>query len=119
MLPEPSREPWQSLMQALITGELDGPQFERAFLDAWRDARDNGERVPYAADLMFYEVDAYCADPALRGPEDLDEVGLRAAALSLVGRLDEPWPKLPGAPSDEQQMKNFERAVAALGRKGK
>lgn len=119
MLPEPDREPWTSLMQRFIDGALDGPRFERGFLDAFREKRDAGERVPYAADLMFYEVDAYCADPALRGENDLDEAGLRNAARRLITRMDEPWPKLPGEPSDAQMLDNFRRAAAALGQKGK
>lgn len=91
-----NREPWQTLMRRLVTGDLDGPAFERAYLDAMREAGRKATPVPYAADLMFYEVDAYCADPALRGEGDLDEAGLRAAAERLLGRLDEPWPALPG-----------------------
>ncbi|SFZ83666.1 self-protective colicin-like immunity [Devosia enhydra] len=119
MLPAPDKQPWERLMQALLDGEMDGPQFQDEFLAASRDATARGERVPYAADLMFYEVDAYCADPALRGENDLDEAGLRDAARRLITRLDEPWPKLPRTPSDEQILENFRRAADRLLRRGK
>ena len=110
---------WERLMCRFIGGDLDGPRFERAFLDAWREARDKGESEPYAVDLMFYEVDAYCADPALRAETDLDEAGLRDAARRLVDRLDEPWPPLPGDRSDTDKLEDFRRAAARLGLKGK
>ena len=119
ILPAPDKEPWATLMQGLLDGTMDGPAFQDEFLAASRVAVARGERVPYAADLMFYEVDAYCADPALRGEADLDEAGLRDAARRLITRLDEPWPKLPGTPSDEQIFENFRRAADSLLRRGK
>lgn len=91
--------------------------FERAFLDCHRAAVEAGEGVPYAADLMFYEVDGYSADPALRDTGDNDDAMLRAHAQRLVLRLDEPWPRLPGSPSDEQLLEDFRRAAARLNSK--
>ncbi|RUT34619.1 hypothetical protein EMQ25_01245 [Arsenicitalea aurantiaca] len=114
----PDREPWASLMADFIDGAMDGVAFERAYLEASRAAVEAGDRVPYAADLMFYEVDAFCADPALRGEGDLDEAGLRQAARELVRRLDEPWPAVPGAPTDQQTFETFREAAQRLGRKG-
>lgn len=107
---------WQELVRHFIEGELDGPAFERQFLDATRAATDKGESVPYAIDLLFYEVDAYSALPELRGPNDLDEAGLREAARRLIERMDEPWPKLPGDPrNDDEAMARFKRVIAELG----
>lgn len=110
---------WQQLLADFVAGRTDGPGFERKFLAAHRAAVEAGQSVPYAVDLMFYEVDAYCADPALRDAADLDESQLREAATRLVSRLDEPWPDLgppraAGRP-DKQLLDNFRRAAALLG----
>lgn len=93
------RRDWAALAEQFVEGKMTGPEFERAFILAHRHAAEHGETIPYAMDLLFYEVDAYCADPALRGPEDIDEVELRAAAIRLLGRLDEKWPRPPGSPA--------------------
>jgi hypothetical protein len=86
---------WQALVSRFLEGEMDAPAFETAFIRAYNMARLPGD-VPYTMDLLFYEVDAYCADPALRGPEDIDDVQLKAAARALVARIDEPWPRPSG-----------------------
>jgi len=87
---------WQALVNRLLDGDMDGPAFETAFIRAYNAARLPGD-MPYAMDLLFYEVDAYCADPALRGPEDIDEAQLKSAARALLARIDEPWPRPAGA----------------------
>ena len=106
---------WQQLMQQFVSGAMSAPDFERVFLERSRAAVEAGERVPYAVDLMFYEVDAYCGDPALRGPTDNDDEMLRRHAERLLARIDEDWPPLPGAPDDEQVLETFRRAVKRLG----
>lgn len=106
---------WQQMMQQFVAGQISAPEFERRFLEKSRVAVEAGERVPYAVDLMFYEVDAYCADPALRSADDNDDEMLRRHAERLLTRMDEAWPRLPGAPTDEQVLENFRRAVKRLG----
>ena len=105
---------WRRLLQDFVEGGVAAPDFERAFLDAHRTAVAAGESVPYAVDLMFYEVDAYSPDPSLRAPDDNDDDMLRAHAQRLLGRFDEPWPKLPGSPTDAQMLSDFRRAAARL-----
>ena len=87
---------WQALVNRFIDGDMDAPAFETAFIRAYHMARLPGD-VPYAMDLLFYEVDAYCADPALRGPDDIDEAQLKAVARALLARIDEPWPRSEGS----------------------
>lgn len=89
-----SDDPWRRLIEAFAYGALDGPDFERRFLDLRREEIDCGESQSFAVDLLFYEVDAYCADPALRGPGDIDEVELRRQAVFCLARWDEPWPPM-------------------------
>lgn len=105
---------WRRLLEDLSEARLAAPDFERRFLDAHRAAAEAGESVPYAVDLMFYEVDAYSPDPSLRAPDDNDDAMLRAHAQRLLGRFDEPWPKLPGSPADAQVLQTFRRAAARL-----
>ncbi len=85
---------WRILVEAFVDGAIDAPAFEQQFLAMWREGRDAGARERYAVDLLFYEVDAYCADPALRDEHDIDEAELRAAARRCLARWDEPWPSI-------------------------
>lgn len=87
-----SDDPWRRLIEAFADGALDGPIFERRFLDLRREEIERGESQRFAVDLLFYEVDAYCADPALRDAEDIDEAELRRQAVRCLARWDEPWP---------------------------
>lgn len=87
-----SGDPWRPLVEAFVSGELDGPAFERHFLELRRDEIDRGESQRFAVDLLFYEVDAFCADPALRDAGDIDEAELRRQAQRCLARWDEPWP---------------------------
>lgn len=107
-------EDWRRLLEDFAEARLAASDFECRFLDAHRAAVEAGETVPYAVDLMFYEVDAYSPDPSLRAPDDNDDDMLRAHAQRLLGRFDEPWPKLPGSPTDVQVLENFRRAAARL-----
>jgi hypothetical protein len=109
-----SNADWRRLLEDLSEARLAASDFERLFLDAHRAAVAAGESVPYAVDLMFYEVDAYSPDPSLRAPDDNDDEMLRAHAQRLLGRFDEAWPKLPGSPSDAQVLENLRRAAARL-----
>lgn len=84
---------WKSLIEAFVAGRLDGPAFERLFLEIRRGEVDRGLSQPYAVDLLFYEVDAFCADPALAGDQDIDEDRLREEARKCLLRWDEPWPR--------------------------
>ena len=91
-----SDDAWCALITAFAEGDLDGPTFERRFLDLRRGEIDRGVSQRFAVDLLFYEVDAYCADPALRGAEDIDEAELRRQAVLCLARWEAPWPpKVP------------------------
>ena len=110
---------WRALIEDFVAGRTDGPTFERAYLDRWRRARDNGERERRAVDKLFYGVDAFCADPALRGDTDIDETQLRAEARQALENWDETWPDGgPLSPEDTRNaelLEQFKRAAARLG----
>jgi hypothetical protein len=77
--PSPDEQVFRDLAAALVRRRLTGPAFEAAFSAHWRHCRDRGVRTSDAVDRLFTDVDAFCADPALREPGDLDEAGLREA----------------------------------------
>jgi hypothetical protein len=86
--------PWRHLILAFVEARIDGPTFERRFLDIRGEEINRGLSQRYAVDLLFYEVDTYCADPALAGPDDINEDQLRREAVRCLERWSEPWPKL-------------------------
>lgn len=88
---------WRTLIEDFVAGRIGGPEFERRFLEARRDEVARGISQSYAVDLLFYEVDAYCADPGLIGPHDIDEHQLREEARRCIERWTEPWPTMPSA----------------------
>lgn len=85
---------WRGLIGDFIARRIDGPDFQQRFLEARRAEVNVGISQRYAVDLLFYEVDAYCADPRLWGPHDIDEEQLRVEARRCLARWDEPWPPL-------------------------
>lgn len=85
---------WHRLISAFVDGLIDGPTFERRFLEIRREEVNQGLSQHYVVDLLFYEVDAYCADPSLAGPDDIDEDQLRREASKCLERWSEPWPKV-------------------------
>jgi hypothetical protein len=85
---------WRSLITRFVEGQMTAKAFEKAFLTAWHHERDAATRVPFAVDRLFYEVDAYCADPDLRAPADLDDEGLTRAAIRALDEFDAPWPEI-------------------------
>ena len=101
---------WVALIGDFVAGRLDGACFEQRFSDATRTATNVGESVPYAVDLLFYDLDAYSADPALRGEGDNDGDSLRSVAQQLLARIDEPWPILPGQPRTNRWTTSAERS---------
>ena len=86
---------WRRLIEAFVDGRIDGPDFEARFLAMRRDEIARGESQRYAVERLFYEVDAYCADPALRDDGDIDEVTLREEARRCLAGWEEPWPPIP------------------------
>jgi len=100
------KEDWLELVTRFVSNDMPAPDFEHAFIAAYREVAEHGESIPFAMDLLFSEVDAYQADAALRGPMDIDDAQLREAAARLLVRIDEPWPPLAGV--DDARMTPME-----------
>lgn len=85
-------DPWRTLVEAFVSGRIDGLEFETAFLKLHRVAVARGESVRFAIDQLFYEVDAFCHDDSLRTDQDIDEAQLRACARQTLIDWERPWP---------------------------
>lgn len=80
--------PFVALIRDFLAGTIDADTFERGYLRASREDLHHRPRAVYLVlDTLFADVDAYCPDPALRGPDDLDAAGLRHAASRAAARL--------------------------------
>jgi Bacterial self-protective colicin-like immunity len=85
----PLLEDYLNLMAAYLGGSLPASEFEARFLALFlSDGAMRPESVYRALNALFLDVDAFCPDPALRGPHDLDEERLRASVAQTVATLD-------------------------------
>lgn len=78
------------LIEAFTSGAMPVSAFEREYIQRFQE--DEAHRPPeqfHVLDGLFADVDAYCADPALRGEDDLDEASLRTRAQAVLSRLRE------------------------------
>ena len=81
---------WRRLIGDFLAGSLDAAGFHDGFLALWRRDRDAG--LPEAVDRLFYVVEAFTPDPALRQPDQPWEAGeaeLRQAARQALRDLGE------------------------------
>ena len=77
-----------ALMRAFLTNLISASEFERQYLDLFRDdATERPEPTFRALNDLFFDVDAFCPDPTLRDPEDLGEDELRASVQATVDKL--------------------------------
>ena len=79
------------LMRKLVDGEVSGPDFSYAWLDARRKTLNKGERVrekfERILDDVFYLLDEYVEDPALREPGDITDEQLTEGVRDALERL--------------------------------
>lgn len=76
------------LIERFVSGTIDAPAFEATYLNRFKN---ESTRLPETAfgvlDQLFAEVDAFCADPDLRGESDLDEDALRSRCIGALREL--------------------------------
>jgi hypothetical protein len=76
------------LVQSLISREIDPRSFERIYLDLFKnDPTDWSEAEYEVLNDLFGDVDAFCSDPQLCGPDDLNEDQLRHKAKIALKKL--------------------------------
>ncbi len=86
---------WRALILDFVSGRSSEAAFHDRFLAAWRATRDAGEPLPPPVGDLFYVVEAYCPDPALRNPAspcEADDAELRLSAEQAFRRLQSPLP---------------------------
>ena len=67
-----------SLIASFLGGSVDASTFEPLFLGMFKNEGVIFPPIVFnVLDRLFADVDSYCADPAIRGKEDLDENQLR------------------------------------------
>lgn len=71
-------EPYIKLVESFTNDEIDGKQFEKSFLEMFKnDSSQFDEREYEVLNNLFYDVEDFCADSAIRDEEDLDEQQLK------------------------------------------
>ena len=76
------------LMTAFLGGRLPAAEFEARYAALFlSDGAMRPEPVYRALNALFLDVDAFCPDPAIRGPHDLDEERLRASVAQTLATL--------------------------------
>jgi hypothetical protein len=75
------------LIASFVEGKLDAGSFEKKFLELRRSSGDMPEKVEEVVDNLFYDVDAFVEDPALRDEDDIDEEQLRESAQVALKAL--------------------------------
>jgi hypothetical protein len=81
-------ERYTRLIQRFLDGDIGATEFEAAFLQAYKaDPTEWPDSLFNALDSLFADVDAFCADPTLRGPDSLDEQQLRASCTAALAKL--------------------------------
>jgi hypothetical protein len=81
-------EPYVDLIRSFLTNQIKSASFEREYLQRFKNdlTRWNPDEYEVLNDL-FGDVDAFCSDPDLRSPGDLDEEQLRESAQGAMEKL--------------------------------
>lgn len=83
-----SIQKYANLIERFTRGSMDAAKFEAEYLRTFKnEAEQLPEPVFEVLDALFADVDAFCADPALRDASDLDEDGLRARCKEALREL--------------------------------
>ncbi|MFI6288618.1 colicin immunity domain-containing protein [Streptomyces sp. NPDC051018] len=81
-----------ALMDSLVNGTVSAPEFARSWLAARREALWRNERLrePFSAalDRVFWALEDYSIDPALRDETDLTDPELVATIRAVLSEID-------------------------------
>lgn len=80
--------PYRKLIEQFLNNQISALDFEREYLDMFKNDTTEWPEAEYdVLNDLFGDVDAFCADPELRDPGDLDEEQLRQQAKIAIQRL--------------------------------
>lgn len=81
---------YKGLISAFTSGGMSSAQFESKYLDMFKaETFQFPEHIFDVLNTLFLDVDAYCADSALRDDEDLGDEELLARAKEALKDLVE------------------------------
>jgi len=76
---------YHDLLQQFADGSIDAAEFETRFLALRREKEFFPlRRRAKLVDRLMVDVDAFCGDPQLRDPGDLDEDQLKASVRGIL-----------------------------------
>ena len=84
---------WHILVSDFVDRRIDERTFHDRFFDRWHASDTSRADIPPAIETLFYVVEAYCPDPALRDPAspyEADDAELRQAAGTALAALAKP-----------------------------
>jgi hypothetical protein len=77
-----------SLITSFIDGDIPVCDFEKQYLDMFKNETDTLSEIEYEAlDFLFSSVDVFCADDDLRDDDDIDEKQLLDDARITLSKL--------------------------------
>ena len=80
--------PYLHLMKSFVENKIDANEFERSYLLMFKNDTSSWTEAEYEnLNNLFAEVDAFCADPELRGENDIDEDQLREVTRITLAKL--------------------------------
>lgn len=84
---------WLDALRAFLERRATEAEFHDRFFEIWHwhSSRGFPEPVPKAIEQLFFTVEAYCPDPALRDPTspyEADDAELRRDAETAFARLN-------------------------------
>ena len=83
-----SLQSYTTLMSEFVDGKLTAATFESAYLQKFKN---EGTMLPESVfsvlDRLFGDVDAYCADPSIRGSDGLGDEELLTATNTALAAL--------------------------------
>ena len=84
---DPLYDEYIRAISSFVAGEMTALEFETQYLSLYKsDALVRADEAESILFDLFSDVDAFVADPELRGPQDLDEHQLRERArVALEG----------------------------------
>ena len=84
---------WHMLVRDFVARRMDEAAFHDRFFELWHATDREHVPAPPAIETLFFVVEAYCPDPALRDPNstyEADDAELRQAAEKALAELPIP-----------------------------
>jgi len=80
--------PYINLIRSFLNGEIAVKEFERRYMRLFKDDNTKWSQDEYEVlNELFSDLDAFCANPRLRKPGDLDEPQLRKNSARALKKL--------------------------------